>query len=505
PVTHGVAGSSPVRTAFLRSVIVLITDLFYCLILIFYFVKTNNLIKVFCVLLLVSSCGDSKDVKWENAVKEVEASHLARPTKVQYERQEMELAMFIQLDPATIQEGEYDDGSTKLEDIKFERLDVNQWCNAAKAFGAKEIVFMLAHSGGFCMWPSSTTQYHIGNTPYKGGNGDVVKEFAQACRDNGLKAGFYLWAPHPSEEGDTKNTVDYSKIDQVRTREQSNDILKIRFHEIMDRLGSDLVTEIWIDQPIKASIGKEIAERAPHAVVAAVGCHDPYPSIRWPGTETGTVSDPCWSTTTKEKMSRHCDTQFEADQNQSQEADDPNGDFWAPHEADTQLHHGCWHMRPDALSKRKTVEELMNCYIKSVGRNSFLILNGAPMADGSIHSDDLKRYEEFGREIERRFGHPIASVEKIAAYEVVLDLDKPIAIGYSDLGEAYQYGQRIRSYEIDGYDATTNQWIQIATGTSVGKRKIDVIEKNDVFSKVRAKITSSVGTPLVTRFQIHSK
>ncbi|MEG1545423.1 MAG: hypothetical protein RR382_13035, partial [Tannerellaceae bacterium] len=79
------------------------------------------------------------------------------------------------------------------------------------------------------------------------------------------------------------------------------------------------------------------------------------------------------------------------------------------------------------------------------------------------------------------------------------------AIGYSDLGEAYQYGQRIRSYEIDGYDATTNQWIQIATGTSVGKRKIDVIEKNDVFSKVRAKITSSVGTPLVTRFQIHSK
>lgn len=65
--------------------------------------------------------------------------------------QEQDLAMFIQLDPATHQQREYDDGSTPMEELTFENLDVNQWCQAAKAFGAKEIVFMLAHSGGFCM------------------------------------------------------------------------------------------------------------------------------------------------------------------------------------------------------------------------------------------------------------------------------------------------------------------------------------------------------------------
>ena len=131
----------------------------------------------------------TEDASWDIAVNDPAAKYLARPTKVQYDWQEMERAMFIQLDPATIQQGEYDNGTTKLEEIRFENLDVNEWCKAAKSFGAKEIVFMLAHSGGFCMWPSKTTAYHIGNAAYKGGNGDVVKEFAQACRNAGLKAG----------------------------------------------------------------------------------------------------------------------------------------------------------------------------------------------------------------------------------------------------------------------------------------------------------------------------
>ncbi|PCI34705.1 MAG: hypothetical protein COB60_05800 [Flavobacteriaceae bacterium] len=112
----------------------------------------------------------SPDVKYEKAVNDPAAGHLARPSKAQYNLQEMQQAMFIQLDLATIQGREYDEGSKKMEDIKFQKLDVNEWCEVAKSWGAKEINFMLSHSGGFCMWPSSNTEYHIGNTAYKGGN-----------------------------------------------------------------------------------------------------------------------------------------------------------------------------------------------------------------------------------------------------------------------------------------------------------------------------------------------
>lgn len=442
---------------------------------------------------------------WKNAIADPKASHLARPSKAQYEWQEMELGMFIQLDPATIQEREYDNGTTKMEDIKFEKLDVYDWCKAANSFGAKEIVFMLAHSGGFCMWPSTTTQYHIGNTAYRGGNGDVVKEFAKAVRETGLKAGFYLWSPHPSDEAEDKSTIAYSKLDKVMTREQSNQILKTRFHEIMDRLGSDLVTEIWIDQPIKASLGKEIAERAPKAVVAAVGCHDPYPTIRWPGTETGTVTDPCWSVTDSIIMTKRAATQYEADQNQIQGRDNPDGDYWAPHEADVPLHDKFWHFRPEALNHRRSVEALMDCYIKSVGRNSFLILNCAPMGNGAIHPDDMKRYKEFGEEIKNRFGHPIAQKERIAGDEVLLKLKKPAKIIYTDLWEEYKYGQRIRSYEIQARIASTGQWVKIAEGTSVGRRKIDPVDETQYVDQLKVSIKSSVGTPLIRKFQIHTK
>jgi alpha-L-fucosidase len=454
--------------------------------------------------LLSQTTKSSNRSVWAKAVNDPSAARLARPSKVQYNWQEMQLGMFVQLDPATIQEGEYDNGSTKVEDIHFDKLDVHEWCKAAKAFGAKEIVFMLAHSGGFCMWPSSTTQYHIGNTPYKGGNGDVVEEFAKACRKSGLHAGFYFWAPHPSEKGLEKNTVDYnSKVDKVVTREESNHILKTRFNEIVDRLGSDLVSEIWIDQPIKASIGKEIAQRTPNAVVFAVGCHDPLPTIRWPGTETGTVKDPCWSTIKRAQMEKVCASQYEADANQKQDKDDPDGDYWAPHEADSPLHEHFWHFRPDAVNHRKTVDELMNCYIQSVGRNSFFILNCAPMADGAVNADDMKRYQEFGQEINRRFGHPVALVQKVAGTTLQLQLSNPATIAYTDLWEAYQYGQRIRGYEIMGRVAATGEWVKIASGTSVGHRKIDPVSDNRKMDEIKLVITSSVGTPLIRKFQIH--
>lgn len=471
--------------------------------------RRTALTSLFVCACIVAGMAQTKnrtaDKRWVSAVNDPVAAHLACPTKAQYDWQEMERAMFVQLDPATIQEKEYDNGTTKMEDIRFEKLDVYQWCRAANSFGAKEIVFMLAHSGGFCMWPSKTTEYHIGNTAYKGGNGDVVKEFAKACRKSGLKAGFYYWSPHPTEEKEDMSTIAYRKVDKVVTREESNSILKTRFNEIVDRLGSDLVTEIWIDQPIKASLGKEIANRTPNAVIAAVGCHDPYPTIRWPGTETGTVNDPCWSTIQKNRMDKVFTTQRDADMNQKQENDDPDGDYWAPHEADTPLHDHFWHMRPDALNHRKSLEKLMDCYIKSVGRNSFLILNCAPMANGAIHPDDMKRYQEFGQEIERRFGHPVARTEKVAGNEVLLKLDKPSIIAYTDLWEEYKYGQRIRAYEIEGRDAVTGKWVKISEGTSVGRRKIDPIDNPMEVDMLRVRIKSSVGTPLIRRFQVHAK
>lgn len=452
--------------------------------------------------LLAAASTPSDPAAWAAAVADPAATRLARPTQVQYDWQEQELAMFVQLDPATIQQREYDDGSTPLKDIRFEKLDVNEWCRAAKSFGAREIVFMLAHSGGFCMWPSATTDYHIGKTAYRGGGGDVVKEFAAACRRHGLNAGFYFWLPHPSGAEEDKSTISYHKLDKVRTWEESNQLLMRRFDEIMDRLGPDLVTEIWIDQPIKAAVGKHIGERAPRAVVAAVGSRDPLPTIRWPGNERGVVAYPCWSTLDRDRIAAtEAPNQAEADRRQIQGVENPDGDYWAPHEADVPLHDKFWHMRPAALRHRRSVEALMECYEKSVGRNSFLILNCAPQADGSVHPDDLARYAEFGAEIRRRFGQPFAKVEQVAGGEVTLDLGKIRTVGYVDLWEDYRYGHRIRAFVIEGFDG--KGWVRLFEGTAVGRRLIAPCAPAQV-SQIRLCVTQSVGTPLIRRLQAHA-
>ncbi|MCP4339314.1 MAG: alpha-L-fucosidase, partial [Desulfobulbaceae bacterium] len=474
------------------------------------------------VSLILSGCflqaAESEKVSaWDKAVSDPTAAHLARPSQIQYDWQEMELQLFVQIDPATHQGIEYDNGSTPMEELTFENLDVNEWCEIAKSFGAGEINFMLAHSGGFCMWPTETTDYHIGNTPYKDGKGDVVKEFAEACKKHGLKTGFFIWSPLSKEEqGYYGGYWTHGSDDTpVKNGKEASKITATRLKELQERMGSEDVVEIWLDLPRFLTLGKEIKEYFPNAVVQGVGCPDPLPTIRWPGTESGTVSYPCWSTVNKSKLGgtevlsngRPAPGNHNDNENQSQAADDPDGDYWAPHQADSPLHSRLsgsshfWHWRKGAAECRYTVEDLMNMYEKSIGRNACLILNCAPMKDGKVHPDDIKRYKEFGDEIKHRFGRPLAVVEQVHGNEVVLDLGGMKTIDYTDLWEDYRYGHRIRGYVIEGFDG--KKWIKIANGTAVGRRKIDPIKPVTV-SKVRVRFTKNVGTPLIRKFQVHA-
>ncbi len=47
------------------------------------------------------------------------------------------------------------------------------------------------HSGGFCNWPTRTTDYSVKSTPWRGGKGDMVREVASRAA-SGPEAGIYL-------------------------------------------------------------------------------------------------------------------------------------------------------------------------------------------------------------------------------------------------------------------------------------------------------------------------
>ena len=123
------------------------------------------------------------------------------PSPEQIAWHEMELEMFLCFGPATWQNNEGDDLSTPLDKINPAKLDTNQWCEVAKSFGAKQIVYVAKHTGGFCWWQTDTTDYSIKNTPYKNGKGDVLAELSASCRKYGLKLGIYLYSSDAKAAG----------------------------------------------------------------------------------------------------------------------------------------------------------------------------------------------------------------------------------------------------------------------------------------------------------------
>ena len=120
-----------------------------------------------------------------------ETSALARPTPEQQAFMDMELGAFLHYDLNVFTGQEHGDVLKPASKFNSTALNVEKWVRTAKAMGAKYAVLTARHEGGFCLWPTDTTGYSIKNGPYKNGQGDIVREFVDACRKCGIKPGFH--------------------------------------------------------------------------------------------------------------------------------------------------------------------------------------------------------------------------------------------------------------------------------------------------------------------------
>jgi alpha-L-fucosidase len=74
-------------------------------------------------------------------------------------------------------------------------LDPGQWADAAAAAKMKYGVLTTHHHDGFALWPSKASDFNVGHIPWRGGKGDVVREYVDAFRSRGLLPGLYysIW------------------------------------------------------------------------------------------------------------------------------------------------------------------------------------------------------------------------------------------------------------------------------------------------------------------------
>lgn len=405
------------------------------------------------------------------------AAPLARPSPQQLTWHDLEIGMFIHIAPQTWQDAESDDLSTPLSAINPEKLDTDQWVRVAESMNAKYIVFVAKHEGGFCWWPTDTTEFCVKNTPWRGGKGDVLKDLSESCKKRGMKLGVYL-SPQDKKHGvgvggkakDPAKQMEYEKL----FRQQLVETLS-NYGEMM---------EVWFDGSLIFDVGDILAQHAPRAVVF----QGPQASIRWVGNEEGFAPDPAWNAVKfgKKKWGDY-----------TAEDGDPAGDRWLPNECDARIR-ATWFWKSNNAATLKSVEQLMDMYYRSVGHGAVLLLNNTPDKTGLIPETDAQRSAEFGAEIRRRFGNAVAETTgKGATVELALNpAGQSATIDHAITMEDVAQGERVREYVIEGF--VDGQWKELAKGTAIGRKKIDRFQPVKA-AKLRLRVTKSTAEPVIRK------
>ena len=414
-----------------------------------------------------------------------------RPSPPQLAWQRDELALFLHFGVNTFTDREWGDGRESPAIFAPARLDARQWARVARASGARALVLTAKHHDGFCLWPTRTTQHSVAASPWRGGGGDLVREFVDACRAEGLGAGLYLspWDRNNPAYGDSP---------------RYNDLYADQLTELLTRYGT--IAEVWFDGANgEGPNGKRqqydwprvwglVRRLQPEAVIFS----DAGPDVRWCGNERGTAGDPNWSTVNPDAVPYPGASGpgiIEALQH-----GDPSGTVWRPAEVDVSIRPG-WFYHPAEDARVRTVDNLVTLYFTSVGRNGKLLLNVPPTRDGLLHEVDVARLAGMREQLATRFAQDLAAAGRRPAWratgartaELELDLGRTATVSTARLEEDIARGQRVARYALHGA-GDDGAWRELARGTTIGYAKLDRFEPAGV-RRVRLTIEDAVAAP----------
>lgn len=327
------------------------------------------------------------------------------PTEAQLAWQRMEINMFCHFGPNTFSGAEWGDGSEAEEIFSPRKLDCSQWVKVAQEAGMRGIILTAKHHDGFCLWPSAFSTHTVTQSSWNEGHGDVLRQFVDACRGK-VKAGVYIspW---------DRNHPAYGT-------ERYNDVFDSMLHEVHTQYGP--LFEQWFDGACgEGPNGKKQTydwSRYMHSMnVLNPQCivfSDVGPGCRWVGNEEGRAGETCWSTLQVESGKRKVESEASEHGTPLSAVHSPLSSLnWIPAECDVSIRPGWfWHPQEHPM----TVDELMEIYYNSVGRNGLLLLNVPPDTNGRISAEDSAVLMAFRAERDRIFSKDLAQGAKASAW-----------------------------------------------------------------------------------------
>lgn len=387
-----------------------------------------------------------------------------RPTAAQLAWQREELAIFVHFGINTFTDREWGDGTESPALFNPDRLDARQWARAARRAGAKAMILTAKHHDGFCLWPTATTKHSVASSPWHGGTGDVVRDFVSACRAEGLKPGLYCspWDRNHPAYGDSP---------------RYNDVYIAQLTELLTNYGP--LSEVWFDGANgEGPNGKRqvydwprtwalVRRLQPDAVIFS----DAGPDVRWIGNERGVAGETCWSTIRAASVPYIGASGDEVIAALQQGHVD--GDVWRPGETDVSIRPG-WFYHPTEDAKVRSVENLVDLYFTSVGRNSKLLLNVPPTRSGLFAETDVERLAGMRTALDAMYAarlplSPAAPRTVGRAWQRTFTLPSPQRLSVIDLAEPIARGQQVTSWRVraDRADGAV-----LASGTTIGHRQL---------------------------------
>jgi alpha-L-fucosidase len=216
------------------------------------------------------------------------------------------------------------------------------------------------------VWPSAETNYTVKSSPWKNGNGDLVRDASNAARHYGMRFGVFLspWDRHDPRYADAAAYDNYylSQLTELATRY------------------GDLA-EFWLDGAGSAGriddfarIVEQLRTYQPNTLVFADVALFQFADLRWVGNESGNVTYEDWDVVDRAGYLR-----------------------WRPHDE----------------ASLKSVAELVNTYNYTVGRGAQLMIGIAPDNTGRLPDVDAARLREFGEAIHKLYGHNLVMERQV--------------------------------------------------------------------------------------------
>ena len=459
------------------------------------------------------------------------------PSSAQLNWHEMEMYCIIHFGVDTYTDKEWGFGDEDPAIVNPKNFDAAQIVGAAKAGGFKGVVVVAKHHDGLCIWPTKTTAHNISQSPWRGGKGDMLKEYQKACESLGMQLGLYCspWDRNSPFYG----TPEYVRIYREQLKELYSNYGKlfISWHDGAN--GGDgyyggknesrkIDRTTYYGWPETWGITRALQPQA--TIFGDVG-----PDVRWVGNEEGHAGETSWATYTPEAPDAGQTPANGYVKSWLGVEGTRNGKYWMPAECDVSLRPG-WFYHASQNAQVKSPYTLLDLYYKSVGRGANLDLGLSPNRDGLLDPEDVQALKGFGDLLKQTFAVNLAQGATLQASNVrgtslrqfgpalLLDADRYSYWSTDDavttptltlnlkgsrqfnvirLRENIKLGQRIEAFEVEAF--INNKWQKIAAATSIGANRLIRLPQTVTTSRIRLKITKSPVSIALSDFGLYKE